>query len=304
MENCMMIGELAALGAALCWTISAALYKTALAKTSPLPANTIRCLGTSIFMLLCLTIAGHAGFFLSLSSYAVLLASASGLVGLGLGDTLYLKSLRILGVSRAVPLTCTYPLFSLVWALFLVGEDVTLQVVLAAITIVAGIWLLSWERSSASNMAEKQRKMLAKGVTFAILTAAVWSISISMINLALRENMDLEHAFAINTLRVAVLAIFLPIFTCITEGKSGFYKIDKETAAILISGGIIAIGLGWFLLTLSFTYIPESQAVPISSTTPLFSALFSVIFLKEKVTLRIAFGSVLVVAGTLLIFMI
>lgn len=300
----MMIGELAALGAALCWTISASLYKRALARTSPLPANTVRCLGTGIFMLLCLAMAGYVRTFIGLSPYVILLASASGLVGLGLGDTLYLRSLEILGVSRAVPLTCTYPLFSLAWALILVGEEVTPQVVLAAIAIVAGIWLLSWAKGNASDAAETRGKMLAKGVIFALLTAAVWSISISMINLALRENMDLEHAFAINTLRVAILTIFLPIFTYISEGKSGFTKIDKKTAAMLVAGGIIAIGLGWFLLTLSFTYIPESQAVPISSTTPLFSTLFSVIFLREKVTLRIAFGSILVVAGTSLIFIV
>ncbi|MCX8177362.1 MAG: DMT family transporter [Candidatus Bathyarchaeota archaeon] len=278
------------------------MYKSALARTSPIPANTVRCLGTSIIMLLCLTIAGQIWTLTSLSLYVVLLASASGLIGLGLGDTLYLQSLRILGVSRAVPLTCTYPLFSLIWALMLAGEEITLQIILAAIAIVAGIWLLSWENNS--KIAETDGKMLAKGVTFALLTAAIWSISISMVNLALREKPDLEHAFAINTLRVAALAVVLLAFTFMANRKAGFYGIDRKTAATLVSGGIIAIGLGWFLLTLSFTYIPESQAVPISSTTPLFSTFFSIIFLREKITLKVVFGSILVVAGTVMIFVI
>ncbi|MGQ9538308.1 MAG: hypothetical protein ACUVTE_01795 [Candidatus Bathycorpusculaceae bacterium] len=33
---------------------------------------------------------------------------------------------------------------------------------------------------------------------------------------------------------------------------------------MLLAGGLIAVGLEWFLLTFSFTKIPEAQAVPIS----------------------------------------
>jgi DME family drug/metabolite transporter len=73
----------------------------------------------------------------------VLLASVSGVIGLGLGDTLYMNSLEILGVARAVPITCTYPLFSLVWAFLFAGETITPEVVLGAAAIVFGIWLIS-----------------------------------------------------------------------------------------------------------------------------------------------------------------
>jgi transporter family protein len=73
---------------------------------------------------------------------------------------------------------------------------------------------------------------------------------------------------------------------------------------MLLVGGIIAVGLGWFLLTLSFSYIPESQAVPISSTTPLFSTLSGIVFLREKVTAKVAIGSIIIVFGTFLIFLV
>jgi len=71
---------------------------------------------------------------------------------------------------------------------------------------------------------------------------------------------------------------------------------------LLLSGGVIAIGLGWLLLTFSFLYTPESQAVPISSTTPLFSTLAGVAFLRERVTAKIGLGSLMVVAGIFIIF--
>jgi drug/metabolite transporter (DMT)-like permease len=57
-------------------------------------------------------------------------------------------------------------------------------------------------------------------------------------------------------------------------------------------------------LAYSFTEIPETQAVPLSSTTPLFSTLAGTVLLHEKVTVRNALGSVIIVAGIFLIFMV
>jgi DME family drug/metabolite transporter len=295
-----MIGELAALGAAICWTASAVLYKGALAETNPLSANTVRCFGTSIFLILCLTFMGRIAVLASLSAYMVFLACVSGLIGLGLGDTLYMFSLKILGVARAVPITCTYPLFSLVWAALFAGENVTPPVVFAALAIVLGIWLLSQE--GETDMAKMQRSLPVRGVFIALVTAVVWSISISMVNLAMKEAPSLEHAFAINTLRIVALAAFLLVFTPIAQRGFKFLKMRRKTVVTLLVGGIIALGLGWFLLALSFSYIPESHAVPISSTTPLFSTLSGIAFLREKVTAKVAVGSIIIVLGTFLIF--
>ncbi len=297
-----MIGELAALGAAVCWTVSAILYKEALAEVKPLAANTVRCVGTSVLLISFLVLMGKIGVLTSLPAYVVFLACVSGLIGLGLGDTLYLFSLKILGVARAVPITCTYPLFSLIWAVLLAGEKVTLQVVFAAVAIVLGIWLLSQE--GEANTEKVQKNILFKGVAIALATAVIWSISISLVNLAMKETPDLEHAFAINILRIAALAAFLIVFTPTVQKGVGFLKMRRKTWATLLTGGVIAIGLGWFLLTLSFSYIPESQAVPISSTTPLFSTLSGIVFLHEKVTAKVAIGSIIIVFGTFLLFVV
>lgn len=295
-----MIGELAALSAAICWTVSAILYRKALFEANPLSANTLRCLGTSLFMLLCLTLTGKFEVLLSLPTNVVFLVCASGLIGLGLGDTLYLFSLKTLGVSRAVPVTCTYPLFNMIWAILLAGENITTTVIFAAVAIVLGIWLISQENEQAK--AKLRRRTLLGGVIIALVTAFVWSISISMINLAMKEVKGLDCAFAVNTLRVTALAVFLLFLTPAVQKNFNFLKANRKTLTMLWMGGIIAVGLGWYLLTLSFLYIPESQAVPISSTTPLFSTLSGIFLMREKVTARVTVGSIMVVLGVFLIF--
>lgn len=299
----MMIGEIAALGAAISWTVSAVLYKEALLKTKPVPANITRLTCTSIILLTFFIAIGKFKVLMELPVAVAILASISGIIGLGVGDTLYMVGLKLVGVARAVPITCTYPLFNLLWAFFLKGEQISLPITVGAFTIVFGIWLLSSEENT--NVAVIEKKSLLKGVGASLGAAISWSISISLINLAVTqpETGSLDHALAINTLRVMAVALFLLVVSPIIDRKFGFLKIQKKTLAALIFGGLVALGLGWFFLTYSFINTLESRAVPISSTTPLFSTLSAIIFLHEKVTAKSAVGSVAVVAGIFLIFM-
>ncbi|MEM0489148.1 MAG: DMT family transporter, partial [Candidatus Bathyarchaeia archaeon] len=114
---------------------------------------------------------------------------------------------------------------------------------------------------------------------------------------------NLQQIFAINSVRVVFLMSLLIIITVLTGKKINFINMDWKNIARLSAGGIIALGLGWFLLALSLIYIPETRAVPISSTTPLFSAIAGALFLHEKVTFNVIVGSAVIVLGVALIFM-
>jgi len=300
-----MIGELAALGAALCWTVSAVLYKEALLRAKPISANIVRCVCTSILLVAFLTIVGKIGVLTELPVHAVVLAVISGIIGLGLGDTMYMVSLKRLGVARAVPITCTYPLFSLLLMVFLQGETVTLHVVLGAVMIVFGIWLLS-RKEKKTGTSEPQKKFLVTGVAFALATAIVWAVSITMIDVAVSvpETGSLDHALVVNTLRVSAVAVFLIVTAPITDRKFSFLKMQRRTVFTLVSGGIVALALGWFFLTYSLLYTSGSQAVPISSTTPLFATLSGIVFLHEHVTAKDVLGSIIIVVGIFLIFIV
>jgi transporter family protein len=125
-----------------------------------------------------------------------------------------------------------------------------------------------------------------------------------MINLAVKETPDVDHALAINTVRVIAVAIALFAVSPVIGRGLKFQKTSRRNVGMLIVGGIVALGLGWFLLTYSLIETLESRAVPISSTTPLFSTLVGFVLLREKVTARSALGSVAVVFGVFLIFLL
>ena len=295
-----MIGELAALGAAVSWTVSALLYRKALSNAKPVSSNIVRLTLTSLILLLFLAATGKIQVLTSLPADAAILASISGVVGLGLGDTFYLMSLKRIGVARAVPITCTYPLFNILLAIFLEGEQVTFSVVAGASVIVLGVWLLSQEEKKAGI----ERRVLIRSMILALAAALLWSISITMINMAAKLAPGIDQALAINTLRVTAIGAVLLASSFVIDRDLGFLKMQRKTVITLVAGGIVALGLGWFFLTFSFTDALESRAVPISSTTPFFSTIAGIVLLHEKVTLKNILGSILVVGGICLIFLL
>jgi len=296
-----MMGEFAALGAAVSWAVSALLYRKALSETKPLSANVIRLTLTSVVLFVFLVAAGLIGVLTKLPMSVVVLAGVSGIIGLGFGDTLYMVSLKMIGVARAVPVTCTYPLFNLLWVALFAGEPVTWSVALGAVVIVLGVWLLSLEQKGDAGV---QKNVLGKGLAVALATALLWSVSIAMMGLAVKETPNLDDAFAINAVRVFTIAISFAVSAPLLDRSLGFLKMNKRTVVTLIAGGIVALGLGWFLLNYSFIDTPQSRAVPISSATPLFSTLAGVLMLHEKVNAKIVLGSMMIVGGIFMIFLL
>lgn len=150
-------------------------------------------------------------------------------------------SLNLIGVARAAPVTCAYPLFNLLLAVFLQGEAITLQMVVSTVVIPFGVWRLSQEGKSTKKV---QKKGLVKGVAYALVTAIVWAVSIAMINMAvtLPETGSFDQALAVNTIRAG--AVFLLASVLVTDRRFGFLKMQRRTLAALVSGGIVALALG------------------------------------------------------------
>jgi len=300
-----MIGEFAALGAAVSWAVAPILYKKALSGVKPVSANIVRCATNAAVLALVLVASGLTGILVRLPLTVLAVVVVSGVVGLGLGDTLYMIGLKSIGVARAVPLASSYPLFSLLWAVLLLGEVVTAAAVGGTIVILLGIWFLS--REKVERATHVHGKFELTGVAVSLLTAVAWSVSITMMDFAVTMPgivNGLDANYAVVTVRIAGMALVMLALAPLLDRGHGFLKLGWRAVVLLCIGGLVANGLGWLLMNYSFLNIAESQAVPISSTTPLFSAIAGFAFFREKMARNNIMGAVLVVVGTVLIFIV
>ena len=298
-----MIGEFAALGAAISWAIAPILYRNALANTNPISANIIRCVTNGIVLTVFLVAFGLVNILASLPPWIMIITIVSGVIGLGVADTLYMLGLKIIGVSRAVPLASTYPLFGLIWAIGLLGQPLSYSAITGAAIILLGIWLLS--RKNDAELSTHNRKTVIIGIAVSLSTAVIWSVSLTLMNVVVSSSSgDLGTNYAIVTLRIASLALLFTAFSPLIDKRHGFLRISKKAIVVLCLGGLIANGLGWILMNYSFLLIPQTIAVPISSTSPLFATLTGFLLFREKATLWTILGAISVVTGIVLIFIV
>jgi len=297
-----MIGELAALGAASSWAAAPILYRKALLNTKPTFANIVRCTTNAGVLVAVLVVLGKVGALTALPMGTLVLVIVSGVIGLGVADTLYMIGLKYVGVSRAVPLAATYPLFSIVWAIFLLGQPLSLADVLGAAVIIFGIWLLSREKS-AENPGIKG-KLATIGIVVSLVTAVLWSVSITMMDVAVSSVTNFDANYAIIALRIASVAFFFMLLAPFLDMERGFLKMKRSTVIGLCVGGLVANGVGWLLMNYSFLNIPLTRATPISSTSPLFAAVAGFLLFREKMTTKAVLGAIAIVAGIALIFIV
>ncbi len=296
-----VIGELAALAAAFCWAISPVLYKMALSNAKPISANVSRSISTTLFLFVYLGASGKLWNLATLRIDSLILAVLSGVVGLCLGDTMFMLSLELIGVSKTVPIVSAYPMFTTFFAVLFFNEPFTSLLLLGTVLIIVGIWLVSPEKASSSDVT---RSVLFKGVFISLSTALVWSLSIICMNQALEfsQMAAFDSAFVVNTARMAASTLLLLALSPFIDRRFNFMKLKRKTWIVLALGGIVGLVFGWVLLAISLSYTEASRAVPISSVSPLFAALIGAFFLKEKVTVRIFAGAVLIVLGISVMF--
>jgi DME family drug/metabolite transporter len=299
-----MIGELAALGAAISWAIAPILYRKALSNTKPISANIVRCAANAAVLLVVLAVFGLGDILAGLPLWVLAAVIVSGVLGLGIGDTLYMFGLKSIGISRAVPLASSYPLFSLVWSVFLLGQPLSLTALAGAAVILVGIWLLSSQKIPEESAVRGRKVWL--GAAMCLGTALVWSISLMLMDLAVTSSTvtGLSANYAVVTLRIVSVALFLLVLAPFLDRNRGFLKIKPRTIVLLCIGGLVANGLGWLLMNYSFLNISEAQAVPISSTSPLFATLAGFLFFQEKASAKTVLGAVAIVVGIVLIFIV
>ena len=291
-----MIGEILALSAALCYAVAAVLYKKALRNASYLSVNLVRTLFATLLLLATLPATQYHSSTITFNQLALIVIGS--VFNLAIGDTLYYVGLKKIGVSRAQPISSSYPLYTMFLAALILDERLTLAVAVGTPLVVVGIALVSLNRNEKNNTA-LNGEATKLGVTSSIIAAAFWSIGLALIKMALNyPNTDPIFAAFISR---AVALPFLLIAVIAVGELNQIRKLTRVDVTIPAAGGVLEIGLGAILLFSSLALIDASRAIPLSSISPLFSLVLASTYSGEKVVTKNVVGTILIVAGIILV---
>ena len=291
-----LIGELAALGCALTWAITSILLKRPVVEMGAVAANLIRTwVGAAVFWVFVLA-TGRLDQLFHLSTYTAVALVISMIVGLGIGDTLYFRSLQLIGVSRALPISGSYPLPTLLLAVLLLGEPVGAPQIAGTLLIVASVYLLSLAgRRSDEGLEQKHDARL--GVALAIVSALLWAGS----TILLKSGVEQTDVAVANSLRLPAAGLVLLAMGLRQRGGIRVREFRRATLGVVLLSGVIGTALGSALYLTSVIYAGAAKAAALQSVSPFFAAPLAFIFLGERPTRATLLGTILSVAGVWLL---
>ncbi len=288
----LVTGELSAISAALCWTISSILLKNETDKFDGLSINALNCtFAALVFPILSLTL-GKFDLVARIPALSLIYLVSSVLVGIGIGDTFFYTSLPLIGVSRALTISNIHPLFSATLALLLLHESLSWLAVGGVVLTVIGIGLVS---SRPNEDSTSQSGWLNLGLP--LLAAICWAASMTI----LRVGVQGIDNIAANTIRMPSAALVLTVLALHRGnvrhiGNYGWRPLGTVALASLVGA---CAGSLFFLSALQ--KIELAKAATLASTSPLMALPLSALFLGEKITVKTILGTILSIAGIWLI---
>ncbi len=269
--------------------LTAILAKCGIRKTDSDLATALRTIVVLLFSWIMAFVVGSVGTITQISGKSLVFLVLSGL-STGASWICYFKALSAGDVNKVVPIDKSSTIFSVLIALFLLGETEHLTVRLGGIVLLAlGIFLMI-ERKEADGTKGNGIWMpyaIASAV-FAALTTILAKIGIS--------GVESNLGTAIRTGVVLVMAWLIVLL----KGKHGQIRgIDRrELLYISLSG--LATGASWLCYYYAIQNGIVSVVVPIDKLSILVTVAFSYMVFKEKLSRKAAFGIMFMVIGTLI----
>lgn len=294
-----MIGEICALACALCWAITSVLTKSLAGKFEPLTLNLIRCLGAALFLWLLIPFyPGTKGLFQTPPA-TILLLVFSALLGMSVGDTLYIRGLQLIQVTLAFPLAqAVTPLLTVGAAFLFLGERFSLLFLFGTVLALSGIYLVAVPEGATFRSFRAPLEKRGIGIGLILIASLFWTVSIAFLKVGLQQ----IDPFLANGIRLPVSALALiPLALLEKTAPAGAGRPPWRLYLLGAFSGALAFGVGGALFLTAIQQAGAGKAMVLTSCAPLFGLPISLFFLKERVTLRIVAGTVLMVIGVVFI---
>jgi DME family drug/metabolite transporter len=298
-----VLGVLSALLSALFWALSDVAFTWMKPHLDVLSMNLMRCLFAMLLFWLLLPFAGGLPALAQIAPTTMLALVGSVVLLLIIGDSLYYTSLRLIGVSRAMPITNISPFITLVLAITWLHEYLTVLNIVGSLLTVGGVYLVISDNQPAAGREQAppeagQAAGYWRGVILALLTALFWGVGLVVLKVGAAG----LNAIVVHSIRLPLGVILLGgIIAASGRNLDWVRRLSRRLWLILFASSVINNFLANIFLILAFQLAGAGKTATLISTTPLFAVPFSMVILKERPSRLVLVGTVLAVIGIALV---
>ena len=265
----MLIGIFSAFGATLAWTYACSIWRTQTNIYKPIEINFLKnIIAFTIFSPVILI------FKYSTNYKYFLILILSGIIGIGLGDTFYLKSLNLIGTRKTLSIEALSPLIAAIAGNLFIDEKLNLNawvgIVIVTGTLVKIIKKKSYLLDKDSNLILNNNSLDKYIYSFLSVLCAVIAALLS--RFVFLES-DLTPIFT-TEIRLFGSIIFLCLMTKMKLRLfiSNFERKEKNHFILSV---LMGTNIGILLQQIVFQSLPLGIGWTLLSTSPIVSLLFT-----------------------------
>jgi len=291
-----LIGIFSALGASLSWTYACFIWRSQTIFNKPLDINLLKNLFAFIFFSPILFTLKDVFQF----NYLVLLL-LSGIIGIGIGDTFYLKSLKLIGTRKTLSIEALSPILAAFSGQIFIKENLTMQSWIGIITV--SISMISIIKKG-NNLKDETNHYSANYFAFKNYIYSFLSILLAVTGALLSRYVFLKtNLNPLQTTEIRLLGsiVFLLI---ISRFKINFFLKELKTKDKIkfILSILLGTNIGIYLQQLVFQNLPLGIGWTFLSTSPIFS-LFLAKKEEEKLSIETIIFTIFLFFGVSLIIL-
>lgn len=307
-----LLGELAALGTALCWTTSAFSFEVAAKRIGPLSLNVVRVVIALAMLSVVMTFVRGTPLPTDASATQFFWLAMSALVGLVFGDLCLFRAYVEIGARRAALMQTTAPIFTALMGWLFLGETPRPLAAAGTALVLLGVMWAIRERSAAAERAAAipsapssgslvDRKMGSLGI--GLLCALGGALGQAGGLVLSKHGMHGYHPIGATQIRMLTA---LGGYALVVTALSAWPRVraslkERRALAFTTVGSFFGPSLGVSLSLVAITHTQAGIAAALMATQQVWMVVVTLITGRERVGLAGIGGAVLAVAGVVLL---
>lgn len=288
------LGEGFSLFTAVVWALAVILFRKSGQTVHPLALNTFKNLLAFVLFIPTIWFFGET-LFRPVPAHIYILLLLSGVIGIGIGDSLFFKSLNLLGAGLTAIVDCLYSPFIIGLSIIWLRESLTFVQIIGVLLIVSAI-LIGTGITKSEGIS---RKNLVLGIFYGVLALASMAVGIVMIKPLLAHSPLLwviEIRLFGGLIALGIILLFHP-----KRRKIISSLFATHSWSCTISGSFLGAYVAMFVWLAGMKYTQASIASALNQTSTIFIFIFAALFLKEPINLKRTIGIILAFIGSFLV---
>lgn len=295
-------GEFTALSTSVCWAFTSVMFTRAGKRVGSPTVSHMRLWIAFMVLSVIHTLLFSTPFPFDIEFPRFFYLGVSGIIGFVIGDGLLFESFLLIGPRLAMLLMLLTPVFSAFLAWLLLGEIPSFWEVIGILVTIGGIAFVVAERkTSPDRITVEKTPRYALGIVLGIGGAVGQAVGLLLSRMGLTGGYS---AISASHVRITCAVLALALFTLLQKKLHVHIAKMKNKKALveITSGALVGPVLGVILSLEAIAHTHIGTASALMSISPVILIPVSYYIFKEKVTAAAIIGTLIALAGVIILF--